>query len=217
LANLPSEQVALFKQSLHEQMPTYGIDLSSDAQVQLASYYELLLRWNERLHLVAPCSPEEFAGRHVLESLALLNHVPESTAIADVGSGAGLPILPCMIGRPSLKAILIESSQKKSVFLREGLKTLELSTRAVIWAKPFEQCETPAVDFVTSRALDSFTTKLPALFDWAPPQSTLLLFGGENLKERLRAMNCEFIEYLLPGSENRFLFAVGKVQQTLTA
>ncbi|HEX6731382.1 MAG TPA: 16S rRNA (guanine(527)-N(7))-methyltransferase RsmG [Pyrinomonadaceae bacterium] len=205
-----SEQVTLFKQSLQEQMPAYGIDLSSDAQIQLAAYYELLLRWNERLHLVAPCSPEVFAGRHVLESLTLINHVPESTAIADVGSGAGLPILPCMIAKPNLKATLIESSQKKSVFLREALKTLELSSHAVILAKPFEQCETPAVDFVTSRALDSFTTKLPTLFGWAPRQSTLLLFGGENLKEGFRAMNCEFIDYLLPGSENRFLFEVKK-------
>jgi 16S rRNA (guanine527-N7)-methyltransferase len=205
-----SEQVTVFKQSLQEQMPAYGIDLSSDAQIQLASYYELLLRWNERLHLVAPCSPEEFAGRHVLESLTVVNHVPQSAAIADIGSGAGLPIIPCMIVRPGMKATLIESSQKKSVFLREASKTLGLSTRATILAKRLEQCETPEVDLVTSRALDSFTTKLPTLFKWAPRQCTLLLFGGEKLKQGLRAINCVFNEYLLPGSENRFLFVVNK-------
>jgi 16S rRNA (guanine527-N7)-methyltransferase len=209
-----SEQVTLFKQSLQEQMPIYGIELSFDAQLQLAAYYELLLRWNERLHLVAPCPPEEFAGRHVLESLLLINHVPESAAIADVGSGAGLPIIPCMIGREDVKATLIESSQKKSVFLREALKTLGLLARATILAKPFEQCEIPEVDFITSRALDSFVTKLPILVAWAPAQCTLLLFGGENLKQGLRATNCEFNEYLLPCSENRFLFEVIKAQQT---
>ena len=206
-----SEQVALFKQSLHEQMPTYGIDLSFDAQTQLVAYYEILLRWNERLHLVAPCSPEEFAGRHVLESLILIDHVPETASIVDVGSGAGLPIIPCLIARPNMQATLIESSQRKSVFLHEALKMLELSARATILAKPFEQCETPEVDLVTSRALDSFKAKLPTLIAWAPPQSTLLLFGGENLKQSLRATNCEFNEFLLPGSERRYLIEVKRM------
>ena len=83
---------------------------------QLGAFYSLLTHWNDRLHLVAPCSPEEFATRHVLESLMLLKHLPQDAKIADIGSGAGLPIIPCLLARPDLQATLIESSQKKSVF-----------------------------------------------------------------------------------------------------
>ena len=52
----------------------------------------------------------------MLESLMLLKHLPSDAKIADIGSGAGLPIIPCLIARPDLHATLIESSQKKSVF-----------------------------------------------------------------------------------------------------
>ncbi len=88
---------------------------------QLGEYYSLLTRWNDRLHLVAPCSPEEFATRHVLESLLLLKHLPHEAKIADIGSGGGLPIIPCLIARADLEVTMIESSQKKAVFLREAL------------------------------------------------------------------------------------------------
>ena len=100
---------------------------------QLGAFYSLLTRWNDRLHLVAPCSPEEFATRHVLESLLLLKHLPQDAKIADIGSGAGLPIIPCLIARADLKATLIESSQKKTVFLREALNNL--GRQAVIIAQ----------------------------------------------------------------------------------
>jgi 16S rRNA (guanine527-N7)-methyltransferase len=205
-----TEQVALFEQALRQQQTTYGIELSSQTQEQLAAYYELLLRWNERLHLVAPCSPSEFATRHVLESLTLIHHIPASAVIADVGSGAGLPIIPCLIDRPNVKATLIESSQKKSVFLREALKTLGLSAQATILPKPFEECDTPNVGFVSSRALDSFIAKLPTLIAWTPKHCTLLLFGGDNMKHQLDAMKLRFSEFLIPGSERRWLLEVKK-------
>lgn len=204
------EQVALFKESMRKQMATYGALLSEEILFKLAAYYELLLRWNQRLHLVAPCSHEEFAGRHVLESLALLEHLPEGAAVADVGSGAGLPIIPCLIARTDITATLIESSQKKSVFLREALKTIDAMDRATIVARRFEESSPPEGEFITCRALDDFSSQLDALIRWAPARSTLLLFGGENLRKRLAALNYAVNETLLPGSQRRFLFEVVK-------
>jgi|RhiMetdeSRZDD1v2_1073273.scaffolds.fasta_scaffold61832_3 16S rRNA (guanine527-N7)-methyltransferase len=211
-----SEQVKVFKQSLATNVPTYGVRLPSENQTTLGAYYELLLRWNERLHLVAPCSPEEFATKHVLESLMLTAHFPEGARVVDVGSGAGLPIIPCMIVRPEITATLIESSQKKSVFLREALKTIGALKRATIVSKPFEESPAPAAGFVTCRALDDFSSKLSSLIHWAPQGSTLFLFGGNNLHQRLTALNHAFNESLLPGSEQRFLFEVKKTVSTET-
>jgi 16S rRNA (guanine527-N7)-methyltransferase len=193
--------VSDFEHSLESNQSVFGVDLSPETRAKLSDYYNLLTRWNARLHLVAPCSPEEFATRHVLESLMLLKHLPHDAKIADIGSGAGLPIIPCLIARPDLHATLIESSQKKSVFLREASNQLGIESTVV--AKPFEDIPAPDVSFVTCRALDEFVAKLPAMIRWAPRGSKLLLFGGETLRQKLGEGTEEF---KIPLSERRFLF-----------
>jgi 16S rRNA (guanine(527)-N(7))-methyltransferase RsmG len=193
-----------FEQALISNMGSFDLDLSPQTVTQLSAFYSLLTHWNDHLHLVAPCSPEEFATRHVLESLMLLKHLPPNAKIADIGSGGGLPIIPCLITRPDLEATLIESSQKKSVFLREALNQFRL-TSAII-TRPFEEVDPPPVSFVTCRALDQFMQKLPALIDWAPAGSTLLLFGGETLEQQLNRANVNFEQLLIPQSEKRFLY-----------
>ena len=185
-------------------MGSFNLDLPAETVTLLGEYYSLLTRWNDRLHLVAPCSPEEFAVRHVLESLLLLQYLPSDATVADIGSGGGLPIIPCMIARHDLQVTLIESSQKKVVFLREASNHLGLHTAII--ARPFEDVRAPVVSFVTCRALDQFMQKLPALLNWVPQGSTLLLFGGQTLGEQLRQANVNFEQFLIPRSEKRFLF-----------
>jgi 16S rRNA (guanine527-N7)-methyltransferase len=193
-----------FEQALVANMGSFDLDLPAETVILLGEYYSLLTRWNDRLHLVAPCAPEEFAVRHVLESLLLLRYLPFQATLADIGSGGGLPIIPCLIARPDLEATLIESSQKKVVFLREASNHLGL--RTTIIARPFEDVPAPLVSFVTCRALDQFMQKLPALIDWAPRGSTLLLFGGETLGEQLKRAHVNFEQFLIPKSEKRYLF-----------
>ena len=79
------DEAERFEQTLSSRMASYGLELSSKTLTQLVEYYRLLTRWTDRLHLVAPCTPEEFATRHVLESLLLLRHLPQHATVADVG------------------------------------------------------------------------------------------------------------------------------------
>lgn len=189
---------------LRSNLSAFKLELSTEALDGLSAYYNLLTRWNDRLHLVAPCSPEEFATRHLLESLMLLKHLPQGAKIADIGSGAGLPIIPCLIVRPDLHATLIESSQKKCVFLREALKTA--GRHATVVARRFEDVPPPDVSFVTCRALDQFTNKVAALIEWSPTGSTLLFFGGDTLRSQLTRAKAGYQEIKVPLSERRFLF-----------
>jgi len=190
--------------ALRENQNAFGIALSEENLNNLAVYYEFVQKHNALLHLVAPCSAEEFAVRHVLESLTLLEFLPQKAKFADVGAGAGLPSIPCLIARSDLRGVLIESKEKKTKFLEEALTVCGLEKRAAVQNKQFEELSKPA-EFVTCRALDKFTNKLPRLLKWANGAS-LLFFGGNNLGEALAKSGVKFSRKLLPMSEQRFLF-----------
>jgi 16S rRNA (guanine527-N7)-methyltransferase len=189
----PLEQ---FANALRVAAPEFGIEIDDDQIRKLTEYYELLLKWNPRLHLVAPCSPEEFATRHVLESLMLLRHLPANADIVDIGSGGGLPIIPCLL--------LIESSAKKAVFLREALRDVQLSGRARIVVERFERVKACDASFVTCRALEKFAEAIPLIINWAPG-ATFLLFAGEKLRAEIESCLESVVVERLPKSDARFL------------
>src|ERR1041384_7238721 len=83
-----------FVETLKEYQPAFGLNLPEAALSRLSDYYHLVQKHNALLHLVAPNEPEEFAVRHILESLMLLEYLPENSKFADVGTGAGLPGIP---------------------------------------------------------------------------------------------------------------------------
>ena len=199
-----------FGQALWNNAAEFEIQLRAAEVTRLSKYYELLLKWNDRLHLVAPCSPEEFATRHVLESLLLLSHLPQKARVLDVGSGAGLPIIPCLIVRTDLGATLIESSPRKAVFLREALRDVSNREPAALTVARFEQTTAPEADFVTCRALDRFQRFLPALIQWAPPTSTLLLFAGEELRKQLEILLPNAKAERIPRSDRRYLIVASQ-------
>jgi 16S rRNA (guanine527-N7)-methyltransferase len=194
-----------FTAALQANQKDFGIALSEKNLNNLSIYYEFVQKHNQILHLVAPSSPEEFAVRHILESLFLQKFLPEKAKFADIGTGAGLPSIPCLIFREDLRGVLIESKLKKARFLEEVLRECELEKRAKVFERQFEEVEKPAVDFVTCRALDKFTEKIPRILKWSNG-CTLLLFGGDNLRNELEKQRVKFESKLIPLSEKRFLF-----------
>jgi 16S rRNA (guanine527-N7)-methyltransferase len=203
-------QAGKFREALESEAGSYGVSLSTEALAGLSQYYELLNVWNSRVHLVAPCTPQEFAMRHVLESLMLLKYLPDDVSLAEVGAGAGLPVLPCLIVRRDLHAVLIEASKKKAVFLREALIRTGTSARGSVIDERFENVVAPQVNFVSCRALDRFDEMLPHLLKWAPANATLLLFGGKRLQPRIESAGFQIAAELMPNSKARFLFVVTK-------
>ena len=198
-----------FIQSIQKNQTAFDLNLSESAINSLADYYEIIQQHNAILHLVAPSSAEEFAVRHILESLTLLEFLPKKVRFADVGTGAGLPSIPCLIVREDLRGVLIESKAKKVKFLQEVAEKLNLEKRVSIVNKQFEEAEKSNIFFVTCRALDKFTDKLPRLLKWSG-KANLLFFGGDNLRLALQKQNLKFKEKLLPMSEKRFLFIIKK-------
>lgn len=209
---LTSSHANEFLDALQTHSATYDVQLDAETAGRLLEYYEQVTGWNARLHLVAPCRPAEFATRHVLESLLAVKYLPTDARFSDVGTGAGLPAIPCLILRPDLSATLIEASVKKSIFLRETLRRLMPDREATVINSRFETIKAPEAVAVTCRALDRFMENFEKLVRWSHPHSMLLFFGGESLHERIKAagLSCESLR--APESERRYLFIIRRGQ-----
>jgi 16S rRNA (guanine527-N7)-methyltransferase len=95
--------------------------LSAEQVSALEAHLELLLRWNKKLNLTSIRNREEAIERHYYESLFLGMHLPPGEwRIADIGSGAGFPGFPVAVLRPDCQVTLVESHQRKAVFLVES-------------------------------------------------------------------------------------------------
>ena len=195
------------KEHIKANAAAFGLGLEDEQIARLEALSAIIAEHNELLHLVAPCDAEEFAVRHILESLYLLRFLPAEAHIADVGTGAGLPSLPCLLVREGLRATLIESKEKKCNYLAEAVERLGLATRVEIVNRQFEEADPGETSVITTRALDKLTRKLPKLLKWAAGRE-LVLFGGPTLGEALKKSGTRHTEHLIPLSEQRFVFVV---------
>lgn len=194
--------------TLEKYAPDFGLSLSAGNISALSRYYQLVTEWNPRLHLVAPCTAQEFALRHLLESLLVTRFVEDESTIIDVGTGAGFPAIPCLIVGQTLQAILIEASPKKMIFLRECAAALGLSGRIKIINERFETTAPRQAEALTCRALDRFTELLPQLLEWAAHIPQLLLFGGPSIQHKLEESATPFSAIHIPHSAQRSIFVV---------
>ena len=164
---------AVFRDLLRDRLS--GIAELTDAQAEaLESHYDLLVRWNRTLNLTAIRDLPEIVERHYGESIFLAAHLPAGPLrIADVGSGAGFPGLPVAIYRADCVVTLIESHQRKAVFLKEAARGL---SNVRVLARRAEQVE-EEFDLAISRAV-SYEDLIPSLKALAP--AAVLLGGAES-------------------------------------
>jgi 16S rRNA (guanine527-N7)-methyltransferase len=130
-----------------------GLDLARICG-QLASYLDLLQKWNAKLNLTAIRTPEEIVRRHFGESLFAGSHLGQCETLLDFGSGAGFPGLPIQLLRPDVTVTLAESQGKKTAFLREVVRTLGLATE-VYAGRVESMAPRKQFDTVALRAVDN--------------------------------------------------------------
>lgn len=108
-----------------------GLALPPAAMDQLASYLDLMVKWNRVYNLTAIRDEARLVSHHVLDSLAVVSHLPDGSVV-DVGSGAGLPGIPIAISCPGRAVILLDSNHKKGAFLKQAVAELGLMTAQVV-------------------------------------------------------------------------------------
>jgi 16S rRNA (guanine527-N7)-methyltransferase len=143
------------------------LNVSRESLLKIEAYVDLLLIWQTKINLIGPSTVETVWRRHVLDALQLLPLMhAETEAVADLGSGAGIPGLILALGG-DLKADLYESNGKKVAFLREAIRQTKANAQVhQIRLETLEE-HLPArmPDYVTARAL----APLEKLFLWAEP------------------------------------------------
>ncbi|MBA8793625.1 16S rRNA (guanine527-N7)-methyltransferase [Friedmanniella endophytica] len=123
--------------------------------------------------LIGPREVPRIWDRHILNSVAIRDLVPEGSAVVDVGSGAGLPGIPLALARPDLQVTLLEPLLRRVTFLTEAVEELGLAERVrVVRARAEDHRE--RYDLVVARAL----APLPRLVPWCSP---LMADDGEVL------------------------------------
>ncbi|HWB96616.1 MAG TPA: 16S rRNA (guanine(527)-N(7))-methyltransferase RsmG [Bryobacteraceae bacterium] len=180
--------------------------LTDEQAAALERHYELLCRWNRVLNLTRVEQEEEAVERHYGEALFLAGFIPEAAGlrIVDIGSGAGFPGFPVAVVRPQCEVTLIESHQRKAVFLREASRGLTnvriLAVRAEAVSETF--------DWVISRAVSYADLTRPVK---AFGGRVALLTGAE---EPPATWGLTWDVYPVPGGRQRFLRVSRETAQT---
>jgi len=112
-----------------------GLHLTTKQLGQFQSYYEEMADWNKRVNLTRITGYEEVQVKHFLDSLTVAQAVKIAPGLCliDIGSGAGVPGLPLKIAFPEIRLTLLDSTAKKTDFLRHinarmGLNDVEVVT-----------------------------------------------------------------------------------------
>jgi len=132
---------------LQEGVQELGLQVSGPQYDSLIQFLKLLQKWNRVYNLTAVRSIDEMVGRHILDSLSVLQWLPAvdtakdgnqtdaNADVLDVGTGAGLPVIPLAIVRPDLFFLSVESNGKKTRFQHQALQELALTNIRIIEAR----------------------------------------------------------------------------------
>lgn len=188
----------MIKDLLQNYIKDYKITLTENQYEQFQKYFELLVEWNKKMNLTAITDESGVALKHFADSLSLLNFVdiPQNSSLADVGTGAGFPGVVLKIARPDIKLTLIDSLNKRLVFLGEvcaqlGIEAELIHSRAEDGARDEKLRE--SFDFAVSRAVAKMNVLSEYCLPYVKVGGAFCAMKGaqanEEFKESLNAIN----------------------------
>jgi 16S rRNA (guanine527-N7)-methyltransferase len=104
----------------------FGVEPDAEALLRMDRFLDVLDVWNRRVRLTGDRDRQTIVARHVVDSIAIVRHLPPAGLLIDVGSGAGFPgiVLGCF--RTDLSIVLLEARRKRVTFLREAIRAIGL-------------------------------------------------------------------------------------------
>jgi 16S rRNA (guanine527-N7)-methyltransferase len=166
-----------------------ALTLPVGALEKLLGYLELLAKWNRTYNLTAIRDPLQAVTHHLLDSLAAWRELrAQPGALADIGSGGGLPGIPVAIAEPARRVTLNDSNQKKGAFLRQAVIELALPNTQVHVGRAESWQPEERFGVVISRGFSSLADFLAACGHLAAPGGVLAAMKGTHPHEELAAI-----------------------------
>lgn len=183
-----------------------GLSVSKEQRATLLEYLQLLQKWNQVYNLTAIREEEKLLPYHLLDSLSVTPHIVGHRLI-DIGTGAGLPGIPLAVARPDLHVVLLDSSHKKTTFLRQATAELRLSNVEVITERAEAYQPPGKFDAAISRAFSDLKTFVDVARHLIRPSAMLLAMKGLYPNEELEqlpsyAVTEKIVRLNVPGLTN---------------
>ena len=215
------------KEQFINELKKININITDDMLSKLDTYYQILVEENKKYNLTAITEESQVYLKHFYDSISIVRIIDlKDQYLLDIGTGAGFPGLVLKIIFPNLKIDLLDSTNKKCLFLQKVIDKLELKNIKVINARAEEYAKVnrEKYDIVTSRAV----APLKHLLEYSIP--TLKVNGNfislkanleeeltniNNYYQKLHLSNEEIIKYELPYEHSlRTLYKVTKNKST---
>lgn len=210
----------------------FGAVIDRKKAEQLNLYGNLLLSWNEKMNLTAITHPEEVLYKHFYDCILFLKHISlkKGDSLIDVGTGAGFPGMVLKIMRPDINVTLLDSLNKRLVFLNDVIEKTGLEGVSTLHMRAEDAGKSPLhrekYDIACARAVAS----LPALSEYCLPLvkisgSFVAMKGASANEEAANAINAArllggekptIICETLTGNEQRAFVITKKISQTPT-
>lgn len=207
-----------------------GVELDELALERLEKYMKLVIEWNEKINLTSITERDEFIVKHFCDSLSLLGklNIKQGASVIDIGTGAGFPAIPLKIARPDLNITMLDSLNKRLVFIKEQvLPAIELDAEVIHGraeelskAKPYRE----SFDCCVSRAVANLSALSEYCLPFVKVGGTFAAMKGYDCEEELEAaenaislLGGEFgdaVRFKLPDDSGRCILVIDKVSPT---
>jgi 16S rRNA (guanine527-N7)-methyltransferase len=184
-----------------------GVALDEVALERFALYARLLDRWGKTSNLISCRTADELIDRHLLDALVCDWPCGKARAVADLGSGAGLPGIPLAIVAPSRRTLLVEPRRRRASFLREVKRDLGLDCVEVLSVRAEMAGVAEPVDVAVCRAVWADDEALRVAAPWIHERGLLLCLRSEKHPRAgtpgAALMLEQVLAYRIPGGARR--------------
>ncbi len=211
-----------------EELKLLGIHINEIQLKQLNQYYQLLIVWNEKINLTSITEKDQVYLKHFYDSLTIIKVIDlnNEQSLCDIGSGAGFPGIVLKIMFPHLKITLVDSLNKRIIFLNDVIEKIGLKDITTIHSRAEDYAikHKEEYDVVTARAV----APLHILLEYCVPiikvNKYFIAMKGNisqeiiDAKTALKALDSEVVkqeEFLLPiEGSNRAILKIVKLKKT---
>ncbi len=220
-------------ESLKAKFRKIAIDLTDKQADQFLIFYKLLIEKNKVMNLTAITEYEEVEQKHFIDSCICLNKYiingGEGKRLIDVGTGAGFPGIPLKIICPEMEIILLDSLNKRLLFLQDVISTLGLEKITTVHYRAEDGARDKALreqfDIAVARAVANLSTLSEYCIPYVRKNGMFVAFKSGSVEEEVAASKKaigilggeiqEVINGTLPDSDiNRSLILIKKERNT---